>query len=889
MAVLWNTRLMWSGEVPADLTDLGAVALTRANPSTGVFYQDAVDDSHSWEHITSGSGAAHGTGLYGNSFLVNSVNPETQKEYIRLSNFEGLWPSSGKLLIGGWFDNSYTMSFVPLISTRGGSSPIVYLSSATSQRPRQQIYGPSGNLVLDEYETVPWQDSGDWIWYGMLVDLDEQTSQLGSIHYPTSRVFTSEVRPLSGPVNDASTANVDVYGLQNSGYWSAGWFDEILIAQPSAGFDFDGFLDALAQGARSNGQISTNLGNFNVTDTRIQATENVTLLTGAERVVWDRKPNTDAPAGSTAHLSSDDGTSWTDYTSTNLPEAFEGLMRWSVPMDDNDTFSGIELIVPQVPPPTLEPIPDVVIEQTETTTVPLVYTVAEGGEWSILGASTSSVEKQGDSLVIVAGYAVGADIITVTLTDSEGQSVTRTFTVTVDPQSATPTPPPIYPKAPIILWDDDEPWDILPEPLSGVVTKEANGEETFKFTFWADNTRGDIIANERRVSCAGETYKVRRITSVHEGGQLIKEVYCEALLYDLATAGQIDARTWTQVTAGDVMKEALRGTGWTVGVANVSTLRTYDTEDMNPLELIREVKKNHGGELIFDNENKRVSLLTSAGRDQGVAFFYGFNLKKASRVVDTTSLVTRLYAKNADGDTIAPINDGKPYLENFDYTDEIKIAVYDFAEGTSAYTMLNMSRATLAARSKPDYSYEVEVSDLSYESGQTIDRFELRDIVRVVDTQVGINETQSIVHMEYDVVQPWNSSLTLSGKLRESGSSGAEDAGALTTGSTRSTFDLVPYNLLLNGRFDQGLAHWARFGAVAEKTDQGTGDYSAVFSGSGEHWIEQTVSVDNRDGFTLSFDIESQGGPSGWTPDLTATATIVYEDGTSEEIELDLG
>lgn len=889
MVKMWNTRLSWSGEVPAGLTDLGAVALTRANPDSGGMYDDAVSSSRKWEQITTGSGAAHGTGIYGNSFLLNSVNPATQQERILLENFSGMWPASGKVLVGGWFDNSYTMNFVPLLSTRGGDSPIVYLSSATSQRPRQQVYGASGNLVLDEYETVPWQDSGDWIWYGMVVDLDEQTSQLGSVHYPTSRTFSSEVRTLSGPANTSSTANLDVYGLQNSNYWSSGWADEILIAHPSETFIFEEFLDALAQGARSNGQTSGNLNNFDVTDARIQATTSVTLQTGAERVQWDRKPNVDAPSGSVAYLSDDEGATWTTSTPESLPETFGGLMRWDVPMGSGATFDGIDLIVPQTPPPTLEPIADVVMEQNDYVEVPLVFTVAEGGTWEVLGADTASVDREGDHLAIQAGYAIGSDIITVILTDAEGQSVSRTFTVTVNPQQAVPTPPPVYPKAPIILWNADEPWDILPEPLSGVVTKETNGEETFTFSFWADNPRGDVIDNERRVSCAGENYKVRRITDVHSGGQIIKEVYCEALFYDLATAGQIDARTWTQVTAGEVIREALRGTDWTVGVANVSTLRTYDTEDMNPLELIREVKSNHGGELIFDNENKRVNLLTSAGRDQGVAFFYGFNLKKASRVIDTTSLVTRLYAKNADGETIASINDGKAYLEDYSFTDEIKIAVYDFKEGTSPYTMLNMARATLANRSRPDYSYEVEVSDLSYESGQTIDRFELRDIVRVVDAQVGINETQSIVQMEYDVVQPWNSSLTLSGKLREAGSSESEDAGALTTGTTRSTFDLVPFNLLLNGRFDQGLAHWARFGATIEERDQGTSDHSAVFSGTGEHWIEQTVQVDNRDGFTLSFDMESSGGPTGWTPDLTATATIIYEDGTSEDIELDLG
>lgn len=885
MARMWNTRLSWSGEVPANFTALNPVALTRADQDEGRFYFDAVNSSRRWEHITTGSGAAYSAGLYGNSYLLNSTNPETQQESMRLPYFSGLWPSSGKVLIGLWVDQNFTMNFTPLINTRM-TDPFVYLSSASSQRPRHQVYSASGALVLDEYETVPWQASGDWIWYGMLVDLDAGTSQIGSVDYVGKQTFLGPERELSGAPNTSCTASVEMFA--HTGYWTSGWADEVLVAHPTPAFDFAEFLDALAQGSRANGQTGANSTRFTVTDGGITAVSSQTLSTGAERVSWERQPNVTAPSGSVAYRSSDNGASWQTSAPDALPAPFTGLLRWTVPLGTGQTFTGIDLVEPTLPPPTLDPITDVTLEQNESTTRTLSYTVAEGGVWSISGASVAEISKVGDVLTIEAGFALGTDIVTVTLTDADGQTVTRTFTVTVTPQQVDPIPPPIYPHAPIILWNDDEPWDILPEPLSGIITKEVDGEETLKFTFQPGDPRTDVIQSERNVTCAGETYRVRRITDRHQGGKLVREVYCEAKFYDLATGPQIDAREWTQVVAGDVMRRALQGTGWRVAAANVSTLRTYETDDMSPLELLREVKRQHGGNLIFDNENETVSLLTSAGRDQGVTFFYGFGLADTAKVEDTTSLVTRIYAKNADGLTIASVNNGLPYVEDFTYTDEIKMATYDFAAGTSPYTMLSMAQLTLANRAYPDYSYEVTVSDLSAESGQTIDRFELRDWVRVVDEDLGLNEVQQIVHMEYDVVRPWDSKLTLSGKLRESGSSEGTDAGVLTTGSTQGTFDLVPYNLLLNGRFDQGLAHWARFGAVARETKQGTGDWSAVFEGSGERWIEQTVQVDNRDGFTLSFDIESMGFPSGATPNVTAKATIIFEDGTSDEIDLEL-
>lgn len=897
MTKYWNSRYMWTGEIPAASdTDLNPVALLRGDLKSGMTYADAVSSSRGWTYVAAEGSTAQASGPMGWAMLMNSIDPTTQKQRMTLPHFSGLWPSAGRLLVGMWVKNSFSMSFTPLISTRGGSSPLVYLSSASSQRPRHQVYGSGGEIVLDQYETVDWQASGEWIWYSMLLDFDGLTSQLGSASDGPVGVggqhFLGPVRNLTGTPNLSSTADVDVFGLQNSNYWTSGYGDEVLIAHPTANFDYEAFLARVARGTWSQGQDGDRRTKYTVTDSAIKATVADTLGTGAEHVAWTRQPVITKASNVTGRQSFDNGLTWSDFPTTP-PATFDGLLKWAIPLAAGASFSGIDITVPAIPEPTISSIDDVDMEQAEEAVTSFTYTVDPQASPGTITVSQSTsitrVTRIGTTLTIRSGFAVGEDIITVTVTDTEGQTATTSFTASVSPSTAPPNNPPKYPFAPIVLWDDDEPWDIVPEPLTGIVTSEVDGEETFVFSYWANDQRVNaVVKDERKVTVAGTTYKVRRLTSKHSGADLITEVYCEALWYDLATAGQISGREWTQVTAGDVMTVALAGTGWTVGTANVTTLRTYTTEDMNPLELLREVQKQHGGELIFDTENFTVSLLTSAGRDQGVTFFYGFALASASRVIDTTSLITRLYAQNADGQTIAPVNNGVPYVENYDYTTDVKIAVYDFAAGTSPYTMLSMANATLAARSKPDYSYECEVADLSADSGNPIDSFELRDKVRVVDEDLDLNEVQVIKHMEYDVVEPWNSTITLSGKLREASSSETTDAGVVTTGTGATTFDLVPFNLLYNGRFDNQMAHWARSGVVVEETNQGTSTYSAVFQGTGERWIEQTVEVDARDGFTFSMDIESEGGPNGWEPDVTVSAHIVFEDGSTDDIDLEL-
>ena len=895
MTRLWNDRLMWSNEVPLSFPGLNPVAYSRLTPKSEGIYADEVNSSRIWQLHTSrpAGNTFHHDGPWKDTIQLNIVDPAVDKSRLTLPYFSGMWPNSqGKVFVGLWSRQRYTMTFTPYMSTRGGPGhPLLYLSASSAGNPRHGVYDASGNLVLDTYEKVPWTQSMEWIWYGQLVDMKAQTSQLIGVQRGNPRPFIGPVRPLSGPPNPSAKANLDVLSLQSAGYWTTSLVDELMLAHPRDDFDVTAFARRLALSTWANAQMTdANQARILISDTRIQATKATTVDLGAEEVNWRRLPTfRGLPAGSTAYRSTNGGDTWTTSTAKALPEKFSGLLRWRIPLKASETFSGIDVIEPSTPPPTLQPIADVELSQNSSATRHLLFKITGPATWSVTSSGLTDVQRVGNQLTINSGWEIGSDVVTVTLTDEYQQSTSRTFAVTVSPAEA-PTPAgPIYPRAPIILWDENSPQAVLAEPLSGVIVKETDGEETFTFTMFADDPLIEYIKHEERVTCAGETYRIRRVTDIHSGSQLIKQVFCEAMFYDLASARQIDGREFKQVSAGAALEFALKGTGWTVGIANVSTLRSYEIEDTNPLEFVRFIRSRHGGELIFDNENKTVSLLTSSGRDNGVTFFYGHGLSEAKRVVDTSSLVTRIYAKNAEGVTIASVNRGLPYVEDYSFTDELKTATYDFASGTNPYTMLQMASATLANRSQPDVSYEVTVDDLSYESGNEIDRFDVRDYVRVVDEDLEMNTLQRIVGLEYDVVRPWASRLTLAGKLREVGSgTDTVDAGVLTTGVGATTFDLVPYNLLLNGRFDNSLNHWARFGVDVEEVEQGTSDYSAVFRGSGERWIEQTVQVDNRDAFALSLDVESAGGPQSWVPNLVASAVITYEDGSTENIEIEL-
>jgi phage minor structural protein len=892
----------------------------------------------------------------GKRMQLNGLNPASEQSRLQLDHFAGLWDGP-RILIGGWFWQRYIQSFNPLINTRD-SDPFVYLSTSASGNPRMQVYDAGGSLLLDQYEPgLPWMQTTAPYYLGMVVS-DDGTAQLFSAH-SDGRHWTGPVRTFSGTPNFGASADVEVFSLRSAGYYESGFADEITVAQPSASFDLDQFVQDLARGTWANGQEADSdrpyYDRMDVTEAGIVYTGGTTYSTdlGAEPLAWTRQPVfTGLPGGSgTIHLSDDDGASWT--TPDTIPDSFDGLVRWTVSIG-HDRFDGIEVEIPALEvtpaapdhdaagntvtiteqdgviwshsgtvtipvggsvtitaspadgyafpagaqtswtfgftypdPPTLEPIADLDLVQGETAQIDLDWTITGEPDWSIATSSLVTITMDDGTLHIEAGFSIGETTVTITLTDQYGRSASQLFEISVAAQPWDVGAPPRYPHAPIVLWDDEQPAEVIINPLSAVITKEVNGAQDLNLVLPANHRAAYVLENERIIQVADERYRIRRVTTKREGGVPVLQVYAEAGFYDLATAKQIDGREWIQVAAGDVMAEALAGTGWTIGVASVSTLRTYTTEDTNPLELLREVQSQHGGDLLFDNNERTVSLVPRSGVDKGVSFFYGKGLTDSKRVVDTTSLVTRIYARNADGVTIASVNGGRDYVEDYSYTSELRTATYDFKSGTSPYTMLSMANATLANRSRPDVSYEVTVEDLSAITESDLDRFDAGDYVTVVDPAMNIAETQRVMRLEYDIVKPWASRITLSARLRELSSSDSTDAGVLTTGAMVSTFDLVPFNLLLNSRFDNGLAHWAHSGASIVDGD-GTGDYAVQLAGGGTRWIEQTVQTDNRNAFAFSMDITSAGGPQGWVPDVTVEAEVTYEDGSTEIIEIDL-
>ena len=449
----------------------------------------------------------------------------------------------------------------------------------------------------------------------------------------------------------------------------------------------------------------------------------------------------------------------------------------------------------------------------------------------------------------------------------------------------------------VVLDADGNAEAVLENAYDVIVTGEINGIDTLEFNIpFRDSKRG-YLDNEKQIRAGDETYRIRTITDEkNEQGAAITSVYAEAAFYDLGFSVRKTEQSFNADTADVPMAYALQDTEWKVGTVNVRTKRTWTSTEKNALAVLRKAQDLHGGDLIFDNANRTVSLLTFSGTDSGALFCYKKNMKSIKKVVDTQSLITRLYAYGKDGMTFASINDGKEYVEDTSYTNEVRVSTLDCSNFTNPYQMLEYANMRLADYAAPRVSYVLNAMDLSVLTGYEHEAWKLGDIVTVKDDELNLSVKTRIVRREYNMLEPWNTVLELSTTLRELGDSSSQwDAAADTLASTnlvdsQEMKDLVPFNHLKNSRADSGFSYWENSGFEIDTENgvSGTASFKCEGALDTTKSLTQTVTPANRDSYTISCQIASDDLKAGENGQVGIEVTIEYEDGTTETRFVDL-
>ena len=450
---------------------------------------------------------------------------------------------------------------------------------------------------------------------------------------------------------------------------------------------------------------------------------------------------------------------------------------------------------------------------------------------------------------------------------------------------------------PVILDASGAPAAVLDHAYDITVCGEINGEDTLMFSLPFADAKRSYIVNETRIQIVDDIYRIRSVTDEKgSDGKSTTVVYAEAEFYDLGFSVYRPVKEFISEAAKTEMAYALDGTGWYVGDIEVSTKRSWTSEKTNALAILRNIADLHGGDLVFDCPRRLVHLYTQYGSDSGALFAYNKNMSQIKKVTNTASLVTRLYAIGAEGMTFADVNQGKAYVEDYTYTDEVRISTLDCTSFTNPAQMLDYTKMRLAQYAAPTVSYELSAMDLSLLTGYRHETWDLGDRVTVYDRELGIDVKTRVVRREYNLQEPWKSKLELSTTLKNlsSSSSSWDSAVAATEGtslvSSVDIKDMVPFNHLKNSRADDGFAHWANNGFVVDTENGASG--SACFKAAGvlngAKSLSQTVYPATRDNYTFSAKVAADNIELGDGGAVTLEIEITYDDGSVESKEYDL-
>ncbi|QNL31031.1 minor tail protein [Microbacterium phage Kauala] len=753
-----------------------------------------------------GSSAVAVASPWGTALRMNNLGA-SEETSIRIENDGTLFPSSGSLMVGCWFNGKVDRQWNPILSTRNtsGAAPLFHINvntSASGPQVNYRLYNNAGTQIVNEWmDTV--LDPDAWYWVGMVMDLTLGTYSVYLVNYSTGAI-ESESGTVAG-MNNACTAHLDV-AFGPAGEWARATVDEVVVVAP-----FTGNAGQWALRSRlANGAVEATEADTGTVVGRISPRPTATLPVVAQSRAMPGQWGADTPmltvngSGATIrYRTSNNLTTWSAWKNASqiTTEPNAAWIQYEITLSSYDSYVD-DILLSTAPPPT-PPLPNTL--PVEPFSLDPLLVVPSGG-----------------------GVFLQDTLLECKTLDTSSNESTLTFVLSLADKKAT------------------------------------------------------LIEAEMPVVFKGRHYVARGITKTIDraSNRAHVEVYCERNWYDLLYAGQIDAQTWTG-TAFDVMTSILADSGWYVGQVDPTAVLGWENDSGTVLGMLKQIAKVYGGDLVFDDKNKFVHLLNQGGRDRGTYFVYEKGIKTAVKREDTTNLVTRIYGRNADGLTIAPANNGVDYIEDFTWTDQVRTSTYDFKSGMTPQAMMRFLTAFLADRAKPTISYEYDVSGL-VDRVDEVDRFEVLDIIFVMDEDYSQSVKSRVVQLEIDWVDLRKSKITLANKLRSLASSDdSTDPGALTTGQTIDTRDINPFNLLLNSRGDNGMAHWA--GNNVQVVEGGaTGRYSFAFGSAGGS-LEQTVTSDNRDSFVFSAQVDADTDAA-----LQIEVTFQYTDGTTETQTLEL-
>lgn len=286
-----------------------------------------------------------------------------------------------------------------------------------------------------------------------------------------------------------------------------------------------------------------------------------------------------------------------------------------------------------------------------------------------------------------------------------------------------------------------------------------SGDRELSFKYPSDGEKVDQLKEEYYIRTKDDEYVIRK----KKTGVQFNEYTAQLNVEELEGAVFPYGFESKEQTIRACLEFAFEGTGWKVGVCQITKKRTINKdEETTAWDVLQDCLSTYRVECKIRSLEKTIDIYEQIGADRGRYFIEGLNLKKLTVTSDTYDFYTRLIPLGKDGIGIEWL--GKPYLENHQYSSKIKTYVWSDERYTNTTSLIEDGIAKLEEMSKPYVAYKADVIDLARQSKKysSVFDFDIGDTVWMISKSTKTKEKQRIVKLTEYPESPQSNTVELS-------------------------------------------------------------------------------------------------------------------------------
>jgi phage minor structural protein len=286
-----------------------------------------------------------------------------------------------------------------------------------------------------------------------------------------------------------------------------------------------------------------------------------------------------------------------------------------------------------------------------------------------------------------------------------------------------------------------------------------SGDRELSFKYPSDGEMVDQLKEEYYIRTKDDEYVIRK----KKTGVQFNEYTAQLNVEELEGAVFPYGFESKEQTIRACLEFAFEGTGWKVGVCQITKKRTINKdEETNAWDVLQDCLSTYRVECKIRSLEKTIDIYEQIGADRGRYFIEGLNLKKLTVTSDTYDFYTRLIPLGKDGIGIEWLC--KPYLENYQYSSKIKTYVWSDERYTNTTSLIEDGIAKLEEMSKPYVAYKADVIDLARQSKKysSVFDFDIGDTVWMISKSTKTKEKQRIVKLTEYPESPQSNTVELS-------------------------------------------------------------------------------------------------------------------------------